>query len=127
MINPYYSKFLSSYLSTDLDLKESFDSYLDLMESFCTAAIVVPAMLASTGFSKEMHNLSLPFSGMNDEVHQALPSLYAMKQYQAGANSALINLIKTSCNLAEQYWRMSPITALSAYNLALLQSLREII
>ena len=114
-----------SYWCKDKDMKESLESYLFVMEALCTASMVLPAISASTGFFKTMHNISLPFSNLTNEEGQEMRSIYSMKPCQAGIQSALATLIKTYFNIAEQHYRVNPTTVLSAISLAGFEAIEQ--
>jgi len=106
----------------DRDIKESLQSYIYIMQSICTAAIALPALSASTGIFREVHDISLPFSTGTEDTKKGMTSLYSMKPYQNIMQNTVASLIKTSFGILEQHYRVSPLTLCSAAALSGLHS-----
>lgn len=114
-----------SWCCKDKDRKDSLLAYLYVMKALSTASMVLPAISASTGFFKDMHNISLPFSPLLNEDGQEMRGLYSMKPCQTGVQSLLATIIKTSFNIVEQYYRINSLTLLSAISLESFESLEQ--
>ena len=97
------------------------------MESLHTAAIVLPAISASTGFFRSIHDISLPLSSNLEDSGKKLTQISMMKPYQNGVQSVMATLIKTSFSIVEQYYRINPLTIYSAVSLAGIQSFNKFI
>ena len=111
----------------DKDTKETLEACLYVMKALSTTTMVLPAITASTGFFKDMHNISLPFSSLLNEDGQEIRSIYSMKPCQTGIQSAYATLIKTSFNIIEQYYRVNPMTVMTALALAGFESFDQML